>query len=333
MLPKRHVISVADFDRELFDHLYERSRRMEEERKNFGGQPNVLANMQIVLLFFQESTRTRFSFEAAISRLGGKPLSTTDAEKDSSMAKGESWEDTVLTLSQYFDGMIIRTPQKGMVKRAAMVSEVPIINAGDGAGEHPTQALLDAAVFVEQFKDRGGIDGKVIAFTGDLADSRTARSLALFLARCWNPAKFIFISPIGLEMREDVKQEVRKAGVDFTESHHLESALAADAIYHQRPQGNNRQFPADATELQKKELEAQLIAQYRERFHVNAEFLSRMRPDAFLHHPGPRTTVELNDDAGMTHPKNVMKRGMEVGMYMRMALLYWIYRGKRKMFH
>ncbi|MBI2550909.1 aspartate carbamoyltransferase [Candidatus Uhrbacteria bacterium] len=275
------------------------------------GAVDLLKSKEIKIVFWQESTRTRGSFETAAGRLGARYGTTVDAGKYTSELKGESFEDTIRSFSKMCDLMILRTKEKGSARRAALVSHVPIISAGDGAGEHPTQALLDAYVLNERIPN--GVPGKTIAFTGDLRDSRTARSLARML-RMMKPARYIFASPPELGMTDDIKRDVSAAGIAIIETSDLRFVQKeADAVYHQRPQNNNRTGGESAEEI---------ASGYRS-FIIDKAFLEGMKPEAIVHHPGPHT-FELTEEASL-HPKCVMFPAMEMGVYMRMAVLLWVF--------
>src|SRR5579864_3006243 len=168
-----HVLEAQQFDLATLAELFEVTRRMEDVVRGGGildYQRRVMAT-----LFYEPSTRTRFSFETAMHRLGGRVVSTENAAEFSSVSKGETLEDTIRIMNGYADVIVLRHGEVGASRRAAAVSRVPIINAGDGVGQHPTQALLDLYTIR---KEIGAIDGLRIAMVGDLAQGRTARSLA-----------------------------------------------------------------------------------------------------------------------------------------------------------
>src|SRR3989304_3663861 len=156
-------------------------------------------------LFYEPSTRTRFSFETAMHRLGGRVISTENAAEFSSVAKGETLEDTIQIMNGYADVIVIRHYELGAAQRAAAVSRVPVINAGDGPGQHPTQALLDLYTIR---KEIGKIDGLHIAMVGDLANGRTVRSLTYLLSKFRN-VKLYFVAPALLKMKEDILEHLR----------------------------------------------------------------------------------------------------------------------------
>src|SRR5438132_12046932 len=173
----RHVIESQQFSRTLLEELFARADEIKREPHRFMGR---LAGLAMAALFYEPSTRTRLSFEAAMLRLGGQTMGTDNAREFSSAARGETLEDTIRIVTGYADVIVLRHNEEGAAKRAASVSDVPIINAGDGPGQHPTQALLD------QFTNRAEI-AKLhrlrVAMGGDLANGRTVRSLAYLLSK------------------------------------------------------------------------------------------------------------------------------------------------------
>src|SRR5579863_4948056 len=206
-----HVLEAQQFDLATLAELFEVTRRMEDVVRGGGildYQRRVMAT-----LFYEPSTRTRFSFETAMHRLGGRVISTENAGEFSSVAKGETLEDTVQILTGYADVIVIRHYEVGAAKRAAAISKAPIINAGDGAGQHPTQALLDLYTIR---KEIGAIDGLKIAMVGDLAQGRTVRSLAYLLSK-YRDIKIYFVAPQMLRMKEDILAHLREHGVWFAE--------------------------------------------------------------------------------------------------------------------
>ncbi|TEU15480.1 MAG: aspartate carbamoyltransferase, partial [Anaerolineales bacterium] len=174
----------------------------------------LLVNMQgqvLATLFFEPSTRTRLSFETAMLRLGGQVITMADP-KTSSSAKGESLVDSMRTVEGYADVIVIRHPRKGSAQEAADAVAVPVINAGDGTGQHPTQALLD--VYTMQ-KEKGSLEGLTVTLAGDLKNGRTVHSLVYLLARFG--VRLLFVSPSGLEMPAEIAAELQKMGADVSE--------------------------------------------------------------------------------------------------------------------
>ncbi|MEJ2009785.1 MAG: aspartate carbamoyltransferase, partial [Acidobacteriota bacterium] len=214
-----HVIEAQQFDLPTISHLFGLAEEMEQLVAQ-GGTVEY-QNRLMATLFYEPSTRTRFSFEAAMHRLGGRVISTENAAEFSSVAKGETLEDTVRILNGYVDVIVLRHSEVGAAKRASLVSRVPIINAGDGMGQHPTQALLDLYTIR---KEIGSIDGLKIAMVGDLAQGRTVRSLAYLLSK-FKDIKMYFVAPPLLKMKEDILEHLRERGVSFTEEVMLDRVL------------------------------------------------------------------------------------------------------------
>ena len=243
-------------------------------------------------------------FETAMHRLGGHVISTENAAEFSSVAKGETLEDTIRILNGYADVIVIRHKEVGSAKRAAAVSRVPVINAGDGAGQHPTQALLDLYTIR---KEIGSIDGLRIAMVGDLAQGRTVRSLAYLLSK-FRAVTMYFVAPPLLKMKEDILEHLREHSVTFVEETALDKVLPeVDVVYQTRVQ---------------KERFGNRIADYekcRGVYIINQQTLRRMKPKSIIMHPLPRLdeiTMEVDED-----PRAAYFRQAQNGLYVRMALL------------
>jgi len=297
-----HVLEAQQFDLATLAELFEVTRRMEDVVRGGGildYQRRVMAT-----LFYEPSTRTRFSFETAMHRLGGRVVSTENAAEFSSVAKGETLEDTIRILNGYSDVIVLRHYEVGAAKRAAAVSRIPIINAGDGAGQHPTQALLDLYTIL---KEIGRIDGLKIAMVGDLAQGRTVRSLAYLLSK-YRDVKVYFVAPPLLKMKEDILSHLRERNVWFAEESELARVLPeVDVVYQTRVQ---------------KERFGDRLADY-ERCHgvyvINPATLRLMKPHAIVMHPLPRLdeiTMDVDQD-----PRAAYFRQAQNGLYVRMALL------------
>src|SRR6185437_6567943 len=205
------------------------------------GGSNRLSGKILATLFFEPSTRTRLSFESAMTRLGGSVLTAEDAIETSSWAKGETIEDTARIVESYADAIVMRHPQAGAPSRAAEVIDIPVINAGDGAREHPTQALLDLYTIKHEL---GRIDNLRVALVGDLKYGRAPRSLALLLTQA-HSVDLVFISPPNVRMGEDVKTELTQHGVGFEEETNLYDVLPhVDVVYQTRIQ--HERFASEA---------------------------------------------------------------------------------------
>jgi aspartate carbamoyltransferase catalytic subunit len=297
-----HVLEAQQFERSTLADLFELSQRMEEVVAS-GGVADY-HNRIMAALFYEPSTRTRFSFEAAMHRLGGRVVTTENAAEFSSVSKGETLEDTIRILNGYADVIVIRHFEVGSAGRAAAVSRVPVINAGDGTGQHPTQALLD--LYTIQ-KEIGMIDGLQIAMVGDLAQGRTVRSLAYLLGK-FRGVKIFFVAPPLLKMKEDILAYLREHGIEYEEDSNLSRVLSQVRVVYQ-------------TRVQKERFGTR-IADYekcRGLYVIDEPNLSLMRRDAILMHPLPRVgeiTMEVDKD-----PRAAYFRQAQNGLYVRMALL------------
>jgi aspartate carbamoyltransferase catalytic subunit len=273
------------------------------------GGDHRLAGRLLATLFFEPSTRTRLSFEAAMLRLGGQVISAEMASDTTSATKGETIEDTTRIVQSYADAIVMRHPAAGAADRAAGVAEVPIINAGDGAREHPTQALLDLYTIRTEL---GRVDNLTVALVGDLRYGRAARSLALLLARM-DSVRLLLATPPGIAMSDDVVNRLKQARVAVEQTTSLDEVVGeAQVIYMTRVQ--KERFPDEAT--------YQAVAG---RYQLTAAHLQRMRPDAIVMHPLPRVD-ELSTGVD-ADPRAAYFRQVKNGLYLRMALLDWLFGG------
>ena len=293
----RHVIESQQFTVPLLMELFNRSRGM--ERVVARGGTLDYQNKILATLFYEPSTRTRFSFEAAMHRLGGKVLSTEHAGAFSSEVEGEQVEDSIRIIGNYADVIVIRHHQAGGAVRAAEVSPVPVINAGDGeGGQHPTQALLDLYTI---YRERP-LDGLSVAMIGELDKGRTARSLAYLLAK-FERIKIFFVSPPELQMTPDILEYLDEHGVRYELEPELERVIGeVDVVYQTRIRPERI---GDAERLR--------------RYAINATILPRLKSSALILHPLPRT-VEL-DKIVDSDPRALYFRQAANGLYVRMALL------------
>lgn len=293
----RHVVESQQFTVPLLMELFDRSRLM--ERIVARGGTLDYQNRILASLFYQPSTRTRFSFEAAMHRLGGRVLSTEHARAFSSEIEAEQVEDSIRIISSYCDVIVIRHHEPGGAARAAKVSSVPIINAGDGdGGQHPTQALLDLYTI---YRERP-LDGLSVAFIGELDRGRTARSLAYLLAK-FERVKIFFVSPPEQQMRSDILHYLDRHGVRYEMESDIDRVIGeVNVIYQTRIRPDRLPRVAGA-----------------QRYAINSSVLQRMKPDAMIMHPLPRT-VEL-DKTVDDDPRALYFRQAANGLYVRMALL------------
>lgn len=298
----QHLISAKQFSNW---HQVEELIRISEHYRCLTSDvcAETLRNKIITSLFYEESTRTRFSFESAALKLGARIMSTENAAQFSSAAKGETIQDTIRVVSNYCDAIVLRHPISGTAERAAQVSTVPIINAGDGIGEHPTQALLDIYTIqheldrLHQFK---------IAMIGDLLNGRTVHSLARLLC-LFKGIKMFFVSPEALAMPQEIKEELSNCGLGFEETECLDDVVnIADIFYVTRIQKNRF---VDEREYDK----------YKNVYCITPTITERMSPDSIIMHPLPR--VNEIDQAVDSDQRAVYFRQAENGLYMRMAIL------------
>jgi aspartate carbamoyltransferase catalytic subunit len=294
----RHVVESQQFTVPLLMELFERSRLMERVVDRGGTldyQNRILAS-----LFYQPSTRTRFSFEAAMHRLGGRVLSTEHARSFSSEIEAEQVEDSIRIIGSYCDTIVIRHHETGGAARAAKVSPVPIINAGDGdGGQHPTQALLDLYTI---YRERP-LDGLSVAFIGELDRGRTARSLTYLLAK-FERVKIYFVSPAEQQMKSDILQYLDRHGVRYELESDIDRVVGEVDVVYQTRIRSEQMLPAAAGS---------------QRYAINSSVLQRMRSDALILHPLPRT-VEL-DKTVDDDPRALYFRQAANGLFVRMALL------------
>ena len=292
-----HVVESQQFTVPLLMELFVRARGM--ERLVARGGSLDYQNRIMATVFYAPSTRTRFSFEAAMYRLGGRVLSTEQARVFSSEIEGEQVEDSIRVIASYCDVIVIRHNEEGGAKRAAQVSPVPVINAGDGTGgQHPTQALLDLYTI---YRERP-LDGLSVAIIGELDQGRTARSLAYLLAK-FDRVKIFFVSPPELQMKPDILEYLDEHDVHYELESDLDRVIReVDVVYQTRVK------PERVNDI--KSLK---------RFAIDSAVLQRMKPDAMILHPLPRT-VEL-DKTVDDDPRALYFRQAVNGLYVRMALL------------
>ncbi len=296
----QHILSASQFDAKQLNKFL---KHTDVIRKAFETNRHKLAashaDTTVATLFYEPSTRTRLSFESAASKLGAGVISTENAGEYSSAAKGETLEDTIRTVSCYVDAIIIRHKETGAADRAAAVSSVPIINAGDGKGEHPTQGLLDMYTI---WKEKGRLENLHVIIGGDLKHGRTVRTLARMLS-LYKGNTLTFVSTPALAMGSDITDHLTQAGTAYTETDDLYAALPkADVVYW--------------TRLQKERL---TDASLESEFVIDQAALQLMKPDATIMHPLPRVgeiAESVDDD-----PRAAYFRQVKNGLFVRMALL------------
>lgn len=304
-----HIISADEFSRPDIAELFEATNQLREQSLDAEGRRELAQayiGYQVCSLFYEPSTRTRLSFEAASAKMGMGIVSTESASEFSSAVKGETIEDTMRVLDEYdFAAIVMRHDQTGAAKRAADVVRTPLINAGDGKGEHPTQALLDLYT-IDQYAGR--LDGLTVVIGGDLARGRTARSLAKLLAK-YDKNRLIFLSEPGFEMGDDIKEVVASSNNDYEETTSLGNALSeADIVYWTRMQ---KERPMDKS--------GQVGLQQASSFIIDKTALDIMPEHAIVMHPLPKVdeiTADVDSDPRAWYFKQAGN-----GLYVRMALL------------
>jgi aspartate carbamoyltransferase catalytic subunit len=296
----RHVIESQQFSRALLEDLFVRAEEIKREPHRFIGR---VAGQVMAALFYEPSTRTRLSFEAAMLRLGGQTMGTDNAREFSSAAKGETLEDTIRIVSGYSDVIVLRHSEEGAARRAAAVSTVPVINAGDGPGQHPTQALLDLYTIRDELSK---IDGVHVAMVGDLANGRTVRSLTYLLSK-FKDVKLWFVAPPEVAMRPDLKAHLDEHHVPWVETEDLDAVLPeVDVVY--------------MTRIQKERFtDAETYNKVKGVYRIDGRAMGLMRKYAILMHPLPRVdeiAPEVDAD-----PRSAYFRQARNGLHIRMALL------------
>lgn len=322
----KHIITVDQFTRKdlqiIFDATASLKRRL---RQSDRGLVELCSGKVMAVLFFESSTRTDMSFQAAMRRLGGEVIGASNGIQFSSMYKGEDLADTVRAAGCYADVIALRHPEVGSSYEAAyyldqlrekLGRQTVIVSGGDGIGEHPTQALLDMYTIVE-YKD--GIDGQTITMVGDLRHGRTVHSLAKLIARIGGQdVRVDLVAPSMLKMPAAIVETLRAAGVIVRETENLDDVLAeSDVIYWTRVQ--EERFS------DREEYEA-----IKDGFVMTPPVLARAKADAILMHPLPRKHemgTPADHDILDADPRAVYFRQMENGMFVRMALLAKVLRG------
>ncbi len=312
-----HALVAQQFDRPTLDRLCELASRIRRIAKTRGGLlflQDLLSEKRAMLYFAQPSTRTFLSFYAACQILGMDPAEVRDTTTSSEL-KGESPEDSVRTFSSYFDMIIMRHSVGGFAERIAWLLSnterpVPVVNAGSGKDQHPTQALLDVYTLQRSFEKIGGIEGKKIAYVGDLARGRTVRSLAWLLTQ-YRGVKQYFVAPEPLQIGADILELLRRAGMEFEVCCDFDRIIPeVDAIYMTRIQDEwDKAYESQAINTS--------------RFCFTAAHLEKLKQTAVLMHPLPRR--QEIDPAVDSDPRAVYWRQVRNGMWIRAALILTIF--------
>jgi len=306
---RKHIISTKDFSRGEIDLILEQAAKLEPFARDRASGPSsqgragILKDRIVASLFYEPSTRTRLSFDAAVKRLGGTTVGF-DAAGGSSAAKGETLADTIRIVESYADAIVLRHPREGAARMASEISSVPVINAGDGAGHHPTQTLLDLYTMK---KECGGkdISDLHVAIVGDLKYGRTVHSLSYALSLYG--ARLSFVSPDQLKMPPSIISYLKKKDIQLTETPNLQEALKdVDVLYMTRIQ--KERFP-DPSEYLK------VAGSYR----ITPETLDGVRDDMIIMHPLPRVN-EIDPAVDETKYARYFKQSF-YGVPVRMAVL------------
>ncbi|MGA2240235.1 MAG: aspartate carbamoyltransferase [Thermodesulfobacteriota bacterium] len=296
----KDILHGNQFSKKDIDAIIKIASNFEKElkKKDFF---TLLEGKILATLFYEPSTRTRLSFEAAMQRLGGGVISMGSVES-SSVAKGETLTDTVRTVSQYADVIVIRHPRTGSAREAADAVPIPVINAGDGTGQHPTQALLD--IYTIQ-KELGSLKNLTISMVGDLKNGRTVHALVELLS--FYQARLYFVSPSLLRMPEEIINHLKQKGIKIEETEDmLKAGNASNLIYMTRIQ--KERFP-DLTDYER----------VKGSYIINEEFLRKLKKKITILHPLPRVD-EISPEVD-TYPGAAYFRQVRNGVFVRMALL------------
>lgn len=307
ILKGKDILHGNQFTKKDVDVILKTASSFEKELQD-RAQVNLLKGKILVTLFYEPSTRTRLSFEAAMQRLGGGVVSMGSVES-SSVAKGESLADTARTVAQYGDVIVIRHPKTGSAKEAADAVPIPVINAGDGTGQHPTQALLDIYTMK---KELGSLSHLTIAMVGDLKNGRTVHALVELLTLFGS--KLYFVSPDSLRMPVEITSRLKEKGIEVNETADMKlAAEKSDLIYMTRIQ--KERFP-DLSEYDR----------VKGSYVIDENFLKELKKEIVILHPLPR--VDEIHPAVDNYSGAAYFRQMRNGVYVRMALLAMVL-GKR----
>jgi aspartate carbamoyltransferase catalytic subunit len=301
--PIEHVIESQQFDRELLEIVFETADELKADLFGDRKFAKFLDSKIMASLFYESSTRTRFSFESAMLRLGGSVITTENAREFSSAAKGESLSDSTIIMNGYADLIVMRHNEAGSAALAAEVSTVPIINAGDGAGQHPTQALLDMYTIIDAFP---GFTSLKVAMVGDLRYGRTVRSLSYLLTK-YDNVEIVFVSPEVCKMEGDILEYLDKSGISWRQEADLAKvAREVDCIYMTRIQKERFHSAEDYHAAASKYI-------------LTPDIVAGMKENAIIMHPLPRVDEippEVDSD-----PRARYFQQAQNGLYIRMALL------------
>lgn len=295
-MKNKSLISINDFTREEHIRILELAGAFEKRPKQ-----HILEDYVVATLFFEPSTRTRLSFESAATRLGARVIGFTDSSS-SSVTKGESLRDTILTVSNYCDIIVMRHPKEGSARFASEVAKVPVINAGDGANQHPTQTLLD---LYSIRKTQGSLDNLNVAFVGDLKYGRTVHSLVQAL--CNYKTTFHLVSPLELKLPSSIKMSIKERNLEYTQSTDLQEVISkVDILYMTRIQKERFSDPLDYEKV-------------KNAYVLRNSMLAGARPNLKILHPLPRVneiTTDVDDNPMAYYFTQALN-----GVFVRQALL------------
>ncbi|MFC2105595.1 aspartate carbamoyltransferase [Candidatus Bipolaricaulota bacterium] len=299
-LASKDVLRADQFSKDEITLIMSLAEKYEAALRE-GTPLRVMEGKILCTLFYEPSTRTRLSFEAAMLRLGGTVVSVAEA-KSSSASKGESLHDTIKTVEGYADVIVLRHPQIGSAVEAAQATVKPVLNAGDGAGQHPTQSLLD---FYTIQKEKGSVEGLTVVLAGDLKNGRTVHSLALLLADY--DVRFIFVAPQALQMPREIVDRLKANGTEVQETEDLSAGLkSGDVLYMTRIQKERFADPVEYDRL-------------KDSFVLTRQHLERAQDGMIVMHPLPRVneiTEDMDDYSGAAYFRQAAN-----GVPVRMALL------------
>ena len=298
-MSKKSLISIGDFTKEEILHVLETAKEFEQNKEQ-----NFLEGKVIASLFFEPSTRTRLSFETAINRLGAKVIGFSDAS-NTSQSKGETLKDTIKMVNNYVDMIVMRHPLEGSSRYASEVADVPVVNAGDGANQHPSQTLLDLYSILQT---QGTLEGLTINMVGDLKYGRTTHSLLQAMSH-FN-TKFIFTAPEELKMPKEYKQFLDSKGIEYIETTSIDEHLNdCDILYMTRVQQERFTDPMEYERV-------------KDVYTLSASMLENVRSNMKILHPLPRVT-EITQDVDETPYAYYFKQA-ENGLYVRMAIISYL---------
>ena len=296
---KKSLISIGDFTKEEILHVLETAKEFEKNKEQKFLEGKVIAS-----LFFEPSTRTRLSFETAVNRLGARVIGFSDAS-NTSQSKGETLKDTIKMVNNYVDMIIMRHPLEGSSRYASEVADVPVVNAGDGANQHPSQTLLDLYSILQT---QGTLDGLTINMVGDLKYGRTTHSLLQAMSHF--RTKFVFTAPEELKMPKEYKEFLDSKGIEYIETDSLEEHLdSCDILYMTRVQQERFTDPIEYERV-------------KDCYSLNAQMLADVKDNMKILHPLPRVN-EISQDVDETPYAYYFKQA-ENGLYVRMAIISYL---------